>query len=491
MKVPTPFLPRRLAHRHAKALAALTGGLIAGCLALGALGGCAHSGGIEPRAQLLAATQAGLPASTPAPAAVASDWWRAFGDAALDALVQRALAEQPSLKVAAARLARAEAALASAQADDSPRLAATFDATREHFSAHSIYPPPLGGSIRTIATLQFGASWELDFFGRHRAALETATGQALAAQADAAAARVVLASSVVRLWAQLGRLQEQRDLAWRVLGQREAMLGLVRQRVHAGLDTAVELRQAEGPVADARQQLEWLDEQSAIARHALAALTAQAPDALNALAAPRLTAAPRPLPTSLPADLLGRRADISAARWRVEAASGDARAARALFYPNVNLVAFAGVSSLGLDRLLRSGSEQYGAGPALSLPVFDAGRLRANLRAKTADLDAAVESYNLAVLDAVREVADQLGTLAAIGQQQREQAAAGLAAEGAHTLAQQRFRAGLANRLTVLQAESAVLAQQRSAVELRWRQLDTQIALVKALGGGYAPAAPL
>ncbi|NLZ42657.1 MAG: TolC family protein, partial [Comamonadaceae bacterium] len=119
---------------------------------------------------------------------------------------------------------------------------------------------------------------------------------------------------------------------------------------------------------------------------------------------------------------------------------------------------------------------------------FDAGRLRANLRARAADLDAAVESYNAAVLEAVRDTADQLGSLAAIARQQHEQAATAAAIDAAYALAAQRYRAGLGNRLVLLEAESAVLAQQRSASELRWRRLDTQIALVKALGGGYVAA---
>jgi outer membrane protein TolC len=117
------------------------------------------------------------------------------------------------------------------------------------------------------------------------------------------------------------------------------------------------------------------------------------------------------LPEALPADLLGRRADISAARWRIEAATRDVDAARAQFYPNINITAFVGLSSVGLDRVLRSGSEQYGAGPAIHLPIFDAGRLRANLRGKASDLDLAIESYNGTVVDAVHDVADQLGSL--------------------------------------------------------------------------------
>jgi outer membrane protein TolC len=165
------------------------------------------------------------------------------------------------------------------------------------------------------------------------------------------------------------------------------------------------------------------------------------------------------------------------------------QAARALFYPNINLRAFAGLSAIGLDKLLRPGSAQFGVGPAVHLPLFDAGRLRANLGVHAADLDAAVESYNATVLDAVRDVADQLGSLDAITRQQAEQAQAQAAAEAAYALAQQRQRAGVGSLLVVLNLESAVLAQRRAATDLRARALDTQIALIKALGGGYAATA--
>ncbi|MBC7446083.1 MAG: TolC family protein, partial [Polaromonas sp.] len=189
----------------------------------------------------------------------------------------------------------------------------------------------------------------------------------------------------------------------------------------------------------------------------------------------------------IPADLMGRRADIAAARWRIEASLSDVANAKTLFYPNINLVAFAGFSSIGLGRLADAGSQQWGVGPALRLPIFEAGRLRANLRAKTADLDAAIESYNAAVVDAVREVADQLASSHAIGRQQLEQQAAQDAAQSAYDIAVQRYRAGLGNYLNVLTAETSVLAQRRLAVDLAGRALQTQVALMHALGGGYAP----
>ncbi|MCJ7799934.1 MAG: TolC family protein, partial [Polaromonas sp.] len=182
-------------------------------------------------------------------------------------------------------------------------------------------------------------------------------------------------------------------------------------------------------------------------------------------------------------------ADIAAARWRVEASSKDVANAKTQFYPNLNLVAFAGFSSIGLGRLLDPGSQQWGVGPALRLPIFDAGRLRANLRGKTADLDAAVESYNAAVLDAMHDAADQVASTQAIVRQQVEQRAAQQSAEGAYEIAVQRYRAGLGNYLQVLSAETSVLAQRRLAVDLAGRALETQVALIRALGGGYSPAA--
>ncbi|GMV45849.1 MAG: transporter [Pseudomonadota bacterium] len=475
--VPAPAPAPALASALAPALA----------LAL-ALGGCASPTGIAPQARPLTPAQAGIDAGAPPAPALAAAWWHRLGDPALDALVAQALAEQPTLKAAAARLARARAVLATAEAAREPQAGVTLDATRQRFSANSIYPPPLGGSLRTLASLQLDASWEIDFFGRQGEAIAAAAGSARAAEADFAAARRALAAGVVRAWAQLGRLHEQHDLVRRALAQREQMAALVAERARAGLDTRLELHRSEAALPELRQQIEQIDEQIGLVRHALAALVARPAAALPQLQPSAGAANAFALPDALPADLLGRRADIAAARWRVEAAGGELRAARAQFYPNVNLLAFAGAASLGLERLLRAGSEQYGVGPALSLPLFDAGRLRANLRARAADLDAAVESYNAAVLEAVRDTADQLGSLAAIARQQHEQAATAAAIDAAYALAAQRYRAGLGNRLVLLEAESAVLAQQRSASELRWRRLDTQIALVKALGGGYVAA---
>jgi NodT family efflux transporter outer membrane factor (OMF) lipoprotein len=452
------------------------------------LTGCASSAGIAPVAQINAPSAVGLDAAAAMPA-VAADWWRGFGDTTLDGLVDRALAGNPNLKVAQARLARAEAAVGGAKSAEGLQVNGALDVTRERFSANSIYPPPIGGGVYTLGTAQVNASWEFDFFGRNRAAIEAAIGAQRAAEAEVQAARVMLATNVARTYVQLGRLFEQRDVAVRSLKSRDDTLALIKQRVQGGLDTAVEQRQGEGALPETRQQIEQLDEQIALARHALAALTAQAPNALDTLSVPLGTVKAVAMPATLPADLLGRRADITAARWRIEAATSDMKNAKAQFYPNINLSAFVGLQSIGLDRLLKSGSEQYGAGPAIRLPIFDSGRLRANLKVKAADLDAAVESYNGAVLDAVHDVADQLASLNSIDRQQAEQSRAQAAAESAYDLATQRYKAGLGTYLTVLNAESTVLNQRRQGADLKARALDAQIALVRSLGGGYVAGA--
>lgn len=463
---------------HLPRLAALATALL--------LAGCASMASIEPQAKLKDRAAFSLDAA--ATASVPAQWWRQFGDEQLNRLVEQALADNPSLRVAQARLLRARAGSDAAGAALLPQLNGSIDVMRQRYSENSLIPPPLGGAIVNNATAQLSAGWELDFFGKNRAALESAVGTARAAQAEAEAARILLAANVIRAYLQLAHTDDQMEVAQRTLAQREQSLRLVKDRVNAGLDTSLELRQSEGGLPEARQQIEALQEQATLSRNALAALVGQ-PNTQVVTTAPRL-AGFKPVATAsvIPANLLGQRADIAAARWRVEAAGSDIRNAKAQFYPDINLAAFAGLSSLGLGQLLNAGSLQWGVGPAIRLPIFEGGKLRANLRGKTADYDAAVESYNAAVIDAIHEVGDQIASGQSVVRQQAEQRQAARSAEAAYQIAVQRYQAGLGNYLNVLAAETAVLAQRRLAVDLAARALDTQIGLVRALGGGYLPA---
>lgn len=450
------------------------------------IAGCADFGGIAPRSRMVEPSAVGLQADLPAQDWPADAWWRAYGDAALDALVERALADGPSVASAAARLERAAGAVASAEAARGPQTGASVDTTRQRYTENGLIPPPRAGSVASTNTAQLTFAWELDLFGRQRSALDAAVGRSRAAQADLQAARILVAAQVVRGYFELARLQQQQALARRTLAHREETVALVRQRVDAGLETRVALRMAEAGPPEIRRLLAALDEQASLARNALAALTAQPPSALAALSATLPARSTVRAPATLPADLLGRRADIVAARWRVEASLRQRDAATALFYPNVNLAAFAGLSSIGVGRWFDSGSLVYGAGPAIRLPLFDAGRLRANLREQTAEIDVAVGDYNAAIVGAVREVADHVASLQSLAQQAQAHSDSTAADEAALALAQARYRAGLGNYLTVLTAQSSVLAKQTLTVDLRARALDLDAGLARALGGGFA-----
>ena len=454
------------------------------------LAGCANPSGISSKATLRDTQSAGLPVEQVAVAPVDAQWWQQFGDAQLNRLIDDALSTHPSLGVVQARLNRAQAGADVTAAVGGPQLNVALDLTRQQYTAHGAVPAPLAGSVRSTGTAQLSGSWEIDFFGKNRAALQAALGATRAAQADLAAARTLLASQVARTYFQWLRLNDQQALAQRLLAQRHQALQLVQARVLAGLDANVELRQAEAVLPEVRLQIESLREQMALTQNALNALVFK-PNQLLAGVSHGLVDVKIIAPVgSIPADLLGRRADIAAARWRVEAATQDVSSARAQFYPNVNLMAFAGFSSIGLDRLISTGSEQWGMGPALRLPLFDGGRLRANLAGKTADLDGAIESYNACVIDAVRDVADQLAMLQALGRQQEAHRAAQAVADSSYAFAVQRHGAGLGNLLPVIAAQSAVLNQRRAGLDLQARVLDTQVALMRALGGGYRAELP-
>jgi NodT family efflux transporter outer membrane factor (OMF) lipoprotein len=449
--------------------------------------GCADMSGIAPTALMRGPAELGLSDSLGILGAEwgEQDFWRIFGDPQLDSLEERALVGSPSVQLAVTRLSRAQAFVAASAGHLLPVVGAGAEAQRDLYSAHSLYPPPLGGGVFNSATLQINASWELDFFGKNRAALDAAIGSAQAAAADAQAARLLLATSVARNYFQLARLGAQLRVAQATLTQREQITSLVKARLQAGLDTQLELRQSQGGLPEVRLQIESLQEQISITRNALASLVGE-PALATSLRIPEL---PNSLtlvaPTEVPFNLLGRRADVVAARWRVESASRDTDVARGLFYPNINLSAYAGFSAIGLGNVLKSGSELWNVTPAISLPIFDGGRLRANLRAKTADVDAAVLAYNSTVLEAAHDVADQLATARSLPDQVGQQSEDQQAAEDAYQIARQRFKAGVATYLQVLSAENNVLTQQRNAIDFRARSIDNQVALWRSLGGGF------
>ncbi len=458
-----------------------------------ALAACASSGGLQPQGRLLDADSlhsehtlatsdlsvAGFPAS---------DWWRAFGDPQLDALVAEGLAGHPSLDAADARLRQAQAQAGIAHADRQPSLSVSGGYTGVRLP-ESMVGDEMGGHYMGSGQVAFDFSYGFDLWGGKRASWEAAVDAVHAATVDAQAARLKLSAGIVQAYVELDRAWRANDVAEQELERARKALQLVRQRRAAGIDSDLQVRQAESRIPSAQQQLQAAQQQIDAARTALAALAGQGPDRGLRIERPQaLNASALQLPGVLPSELLGRRPDIVAARWRVEAAGRQIKVAKTKFYPSFNLTALAGVVAPSVGDLLKSGSTFAYLGPALSLPIFEGGRLRANLAGADAQYDLAVAGYNQAVVDALRDVADQVNAVRSLEQQAQSQQQAVATANAAFDLAGQRYRAGIGNYLDVLSAQAQLLGAQQALTALHSQQLLAATRLTQALGGGFEPS---
>ena len=403
--------------------------------------------------------------------------------------MNEAIQGSPFLTTAEARLRAAQAQAVAARGARLPSVALDAEATRQRYPEHYLYPPPFAGSYVTDGRAALDFSYDLDFWGKNRALQAAARSGEQAAQADKAAARLALAVAVVQAYIQLDLQYAFLDVTQEQLKQQQAILDLTQQRVAAGLENTARVKQSEGQLALIRAALAFVDGNIELAHNQIADLVGAGPDRGRGLTRPRLVPPDRiALPSVLPADLLGRRPDVASARAQVESASYGVKAAEAQFYPNVDLTAFAGFQSLGLSQLFDASDHIVGGGAALSLPVFNRAALRGQLLTRQAQVDLSVAQYNQTLLDAVREVADVVTNWRALERETSEQRIALDDAQRSYDLTTERYRAGLDNYLSVLSSENQVLVAMALKAELQSRRLSFSVQLVRALGGGYAPA---
>ncbi|WDD95321.1 efflux transporter outer membrane subunit [Burkholderia sp. FERM BP-3421] len=453
-----------------------------------ALAGCANYIGIKSDKQIAPASQFETARSLPGEGGPwpALDWAGQFGDPQLPKLIDEALAGSPSIAQAQARIAKAASYIDSSRATLLPKADAKYSWTRELYSGNGLFPPPYGGSWYSENNALASASWELDLWGKNRARLAMAVSQEKAAEADLQQARVTLASSVARTYNQLAQLYALRDIAQREIGNRETVGKITDGRVGAGLDTNVERQTARGNVATSQSTLSDLDGQITTTRYQLAALLGKGPDRGLSIAEPVLNPSGAvALPDNLPADLVARRPDLVAARWQVEAALHNVKEAKAEFYPDVNLAAGFGFDAFGWGKFLNFASRQAQFGPAIHLPIFDAGALRAQLKGRYADFDLDVANYDQTLVNALNEVATQVSSIRSIDQQMGDAQRALDASTKAYELAVIRYKGGLSPQLQVLNADSNRLAAEQTVTNLKMRRRDLQIGLIRALGGGF------
>ena len=414
------------------------------------------------------------------------NWPAQIGGAPLQKLVDEALLDNPGLQAAATRLDAAAALADATRAAAGPTVGASFSSIYQRYTESGIVPRPLAGARISDNQLALNFSYDFDFWGKHAAELRAVIAQGKVLNAEQYNARLMLATAIARSYLQLNRQFRQAALVERQLALREALDLLAVRRIAAGLDPQGDLQSATQQRENLQaERLQWL-QAIALSRNQLAALLGKGPDRGLSIEQPLLAPLPaQPLPSNLPLELIGRRPDIVAARWRVEAGQSVVSIARAQFYPNINLTAFVGLSSLGLGNLLKAGSLAAGVGPAVRLPIFEGGALRANYSGRVAELDGAVASYNAAIIDALRDVADQVTSLRSAAQQLGHQQRASQAATNVYKLSMQRQRIGTANRLQVLAAEATLVQQQRIDTDAQLRVAEAHLGLIKALGGGF------
>jgi len=414
-----------------------------------------------------------------------ADWWRSLGDDQLDGLIREALRDSPDMQVAAARAHQADAAAYAVDASRMPTLDAQAGVTRERLPKVQD-PQGVGGLYATVRQADLAFNYSFDLWGGQRDAWEAALGQARAAEVDRQAAALTLAADVARAYSDLGQAYIMDDLAQEDLKRTQQMLNLGQRRLKAGIDSDYQFQQTESLAATSQASAEDAKKRLQSARIALAVLLGKGPDRANEIARPKvLQASAVALPSVLPAELLGRRPDLVAARWRVEAASKDVAASKTRFYPNLNLSAQAGTQSLLGDALFGSASKFFTIAPTVSLPIFDGGRLRAALDAKDADYDLAVAQYNKSLVKALGDVSDTINQLHAIDLQIKAQERAASIAKQSFDTGTLRYGSGIGNYVDVLTIEQQLLQAQRQLASLNAEQIDLSIQLMQALGGGY------
>jgi NodT family efflux transporter outer membrane factor (OMF) lipoprotein len=463
-------------------------------LPIAALSACALPPKLGPAPELRAPGSAAASqslAGLPAREWPVADWWQAWGDPQLNALIAEALAGNPDMAAAEARLAAADAAARQSRVRLRPTLDANGNLGGEQLSRNLGIPPqfvPAGVQEFGLVNLQTG--WNLDLWGQGRAQLRAARREADAAAVEQMQTRLLLAASVAAAYADFGSALDREAVGREALAIRRQTLDLAANRVAAGLDNDGARAQAATRLALAQADVSIAGQQVLVARNRLALLLGAGPDRGLTIAVPTIKPLPPGLPDNASIALVARRPDIVAARLRAEAAGARDVAAGRAFLPNLSLNATIGQQGLGFANLFQGNSFYTRFGPALSLPILDGGRRAADARGARATLVSAAAAHDAALLLALNEVADAASAVTALSVQRDATAVALAEAEQARKVAALRYDAGLSNQLLVLTADDAVVTARQALADVDGRRLAADVALVRALGGGFREQEP-
>jgi len=420
----------------------------------------------------------------PADALARGAWWRLFGDPALDDLINRALANNQDLRATVARVDQARAAAGIARSAYWPQVAAGAGFTREQTSSTTEIRFPDTRTSTYSAGL--GAAWEVDLFGRVRHLTASVRADADAAALNFESIRLALTTDVAANYFTFRALEDELALVRESVGLRRRARELVQARLENGVAAELDVARAEAELATTEAEAVALANRHSAVRNALAVLLGDAAPEFDVPARREVALhAPPSVPSGLPAALLERRPDIAAAERALAAANSRIGVAKAAFFPAISLTGSAGFASGEIDGLFKADSRIWSIGPSLYLPIFQGGRNRANLERSRAAYDEVVAQYRQRVLVAFREVQDALTATQRLAEQSAAQQRALTAARRAASLAQTRYDAGLVSFLEVIDAQRTALTIERGSAQLAALRLNTAVALIKALGGGW------
>jgi NodT family efflux transporter outer membrane factor (OMF) lipoprotein len=422
------------------------------------------------------------------------NWWEMFEDPQLSSLIEQALVDSPTLQKALAKVAIAEQEARKEKAALFPKLDFAYEEQWQYFSKNGFirsFYPTTSSSPKIPATdnqldLSLYFNYELDFFGRNRNLFRAALGQAKAEYAEAKQATLMLTTLIAQTYIELQTKLQQMQVLKDRLDDRYHLFELTGSRREEGLDAAIAVLEKEEGLYQIQQSILMLEKEISLDKHSLSVLVGVGPDT-DLCIQPMTAIFERAvsLPSNLSSDLLARRPDLIAQIWKVEAAARQIGAAKADFYPRVNLMAFAQLESISFNKLLNISSRQGGVVPAVHLPIFTGGKLRANLRGKVASFNEATYRYNELLLNAAKEVADQIAILSTTFDTLTYQIDNVAVAEAKLELELSRFDQGVNDFLSVLQRDEEVLMQRYQLFGLERDYLLACLKMIKALGGGY------
>ena len=472
---------------HAIAVAALA----AGC----AVGPDYH----RPSAEVPASWQPEAPwhEAAPGDTALKGDWWELFQDPQLNPLVEKALAGNQNLQVAAARLQQAQAQLTIARSALFPAVELSGSASRAKDSANrplAAYSQPNQSTVQNDFLLGPSVNYELDLFGRVRREVEGARASAQQAEADFENTRLILLATLVSDYYSLREIDAEMAVVRRSLDLQQGALKFVSSRHELGFATGLDLAQQEALLDSSGAQLELLQNQRDQLQHAIATLVGTPAPSFTLAASTDVRPIPA-LPLGLPSDLLQRRPDVASAERAMAAANARIGVARAAYFPTIDLAPGLGVPSIGwesnaLASLFTAPSRLWSLGLSASQTLFDAGKTRANVHFADADYTAAVANYRQTVLTAMEEVENGITGLGSLERAEIQASASVRSAQRAFDIASERYRGGVDTYLDVITAEQTLLTNQRQAVQIQGQQFTTAVFLVKALGGGWSRPTP-